>query len=279
MIDARLLRVGIELDKVIRFFEGLDIKCTGSKTNNSTQNEFNISISNLNRETRAYILTNNNILNRRLQNKKVTVEVGRESTGLTKIYEGSIRMVTISQPPDITLTLKTYTGDSFKNKLESSTNSANTNLSQICKKLAQSLKLNLIFQAKDKKIANYNFAGAALEQVSKIEELGDIDITIDDDNVIVKNENVALNGLIRNINARNGMIGIPDITERGIRVKILFDNKVQIGTLVVIQSELNPAANGEYVVYKINYDLANRQNQFYITLEGSLQGAKIDETK
>jgi hypothetical protein len=269
MIDQRVLRIGIELDGVIKYITGLNIKASGSKTNNSTQNEFSISISNLNRETRAYILTNNNILNRDLTNKRIIVEAGRESTGLSLVYSGDIKMVSTSQPPDITLNIKTYTGDTYKSDLVSVTEGASTNLSVICQKIATGLKRKLIFQATDRKISNYSFTGANLEQIKKIEDLGNLDVFVDDENMVVKNENVPLNGLVRLVNKNTGMIGIPTITERGVSVKVLYDNQMKIGTKITVKSELNPAADGDYTIYKLGYDLANRDNSFYVTCEGT----------
>jgi len=269
MIDDRVLRVGIELDGVVKYFETVNIKASGSKTNNSTQNEFNISITNLSKETRDYILTNNNILNRKLKNKRVTIEAGRKSTGLSLIFSGDIRMVNTTQPPDITINIKTYTGDSFKSDLISTSTGANTKLSQICQIVANSLNKKLTFQATDKSIANYSFTGAKLEQVKRLEDLGGIDVTIDNDTMVVKNQDLPLNGNVVLINSNTGMIGLPAINERGISVKTLFNNNVKAGTIMRVRSEINPALNGDYVVYEIRYDLANRDTPFYTTFEGT----------
>ena len=267
MIDKRIIRVGIELDGVVKYFEDVNIKCTGSKTNNSTQNEFNISISNLNRETRNYILTNNNILNRKLKNKRVTVEAGRVSTGVSMIFTGDIRMVTVSQPPDLTLDIKVYTGDAEKSKLTSVSSGATSSLSQICQTVANGLNKKLIFQATDRNISNFTFTGGNLELVKRIEDLGGIDVTIDDDNMIVKTENTPLTGLIAVVNKDTGMIGLPAVTETGITVKMLFDNNIKIGTKIQVESEINPAINGNYVIFKIGYELTNRDTPFYLNCE------------
>lgn len=269
MIDDRIIRVGIELDGVVKYFEKVNIKASGSKTNNSTQNEFNISITNLSRETRDYLLTNNNILNRKLKNKSITVEAGRKSTGLSLVFKGDIRMVNTSQPPNIALNIRTYTGDALKSQLISTSAGASAKLSTISKTIAESLSKKLIFQAIDKTIANYAFTGAKLEQVKRIENLGGVDVTIDNDSMIVKNENKPLRGQIFLINATNGMIGLPTINERGISVKTLFNNNVKIGSIIRIESKINVALNGDYVVYEIHYDIANRDTPFYTTFEGT----------
>ena len=39
-----------------------------------------------------------------------------------------------------------------------------------------------------------------------------------------------------------------------------------------MNSEINIALNGDYVVYEIKYDLANRDTPFYTTFEGTRLG-------
>lgn len=272
MIDDRILRVGIELDGVMNYYEKVKIKASGSKTNNSTQNSFNISISNLSRKTIDYITTNNNILNRTLKNKRITVEAGRVSTGVSLIFTGDIRMINVTQPPNITVNVKTYTGDALKGVLISTSTGAMASLSSICQTIATSLNKKLTFQANDKTISNYTFTGASLEQIRRIENLGNLDVTIDNDTMIVKNENVPLDGRVFLINSGTGMIGLPTTNERGISVKTLFNNNITVGSTIRVTSEINIALNGDYVVYEIKYDLANRDTPFYTTFEGTRLG-------
>ena len=92
-MDKRLLKIDIEIGDQIKSYTDLDISATGSKSSNEIPNEFNISISNLSEDTRNQILTETNVLDRQIANKKVYVYAGRESTGYSLIYFGGIRMV------------------------------------------------------------------------------------------------------------------------------------------------------------------------------------------
>ena len=63
------------------------------------------------------------------------------------------------------------------------------------------------------------------------------------------------------------MIGVPEITQTGIRVRMLINNNMDLGTPVNVVSSVNPLANGSYVVYKLQYELASRDTPFYWILE------------
>ncbi|EJF89120.1 baseplate hub protein [Bartonella tamiae] len=63
------------------------------------------------------------------------------------------------------------------------------------------------------------------------------------------------------------MIGIPEITEQGINVQMLFDNQTAIGGAIDVQSTLNPALNGAYEIYKLAYELSSHETQWYYRAE------------
>jgi hypothetical protein len=63
------------------------------------------------------------------------------------------------------------------------------------------------------------------------------------------------------------MIGIPEVTEQGVKVKFLFDSVTKLGGAVRITSVLNPSANGYYVIFKLEFDLTSRDNNFYMTAQ------------
>jgi hypothetical protein len=138
-----------------------------------------------------------------------------------------------------------------------------SSLSQISKQVADDLGLALDFQATDKSIANYTYSGAALKQVDRLGEVGLVNAYVDDTVLIVKNANAPLNNRIKIVSLETGMIGIPEITELGVKVKFLLDNQTTLGGLLRVQSKMYPAANGDYVIYKLGFEIANRDVPFY----------------
>jgi len=267
VLDPRIVRIGIEVKGVIRYYSDLAISASGTKYANATENECEVKITNLSKEVRDYILSETSPFIKSTTPKRLILEAGRVSTGTAVVFIGDIISATVSQPPDIDLVIKSATKSDAKGDVISRSKADTTDLSKIAKDVAKDLGLSLLFEAKDKKIANYSFTGASIKQVERLANAGGVNAFIDDDKLIVKDNNVAINGKSRTLNLETGMIGIPEITEHGIKVKCLYDNDTQIGTALIIESKLNPSASGMYIVYKLGFDIANRDNPFYLVLE------------
>ncbi len=269
MIDDRLLRVELILNNESRIYENLEIQVSGSKTNNTIQNEFTVKITNLKRDVRESILTQSALGTRQIVKPIIRIFAGRRSYGYSLIFEGDIRKATISQPPDISLTIGALTGNALKIDTTSRTAGALILLSSISEQVAQKLGKQLIFEAQDKQISNYTYTGASLRELENLEESGGVNTFIDNFQLIIKDINKPLRGNTIVVNKNSGMVGIPEITERGVRVKILFSPNAKIGGMLELESELNPAADGRYDIYKTTYDLMNRGQNFYITVEAA----------
>lgn len=298
-LDPRIIRVSIQVGEILKIYEGLAVSATGCKYANANQNECEIKISNLDKETRNYILTATSPFNTDRTPKKVILEAGRVSTGTFKLFVGDIVCsspvhqssknndpnqrgpstgdsksgagsqtsgASTAQPPDITVTIKALTGDYLKGDVIATNQPAITPLSKIAKSVADQNGLSLNYQATEKNIANYSFTGGKLNQVDKLGECG-CDAYVDDENLIVKDTNVPLTGVLRKLDLTNGMIGIPEITEQGIKVKFLLDNQTTLGGALQITSKFYPALNGIYVIYKLSFEIANRDTPFYFIAE------------
>lgn len=266
-LDPRIVRVGVEVDGVVRYYEDLAITASGTKYANANENECEVKITNLSKETRDYILTETSPFIKSAQPKKIILEAGRKSTGYSVVFVGDIISAVPSQPPNIELSIKAATKSTSKGDIVVRSKTEKTALSKIAKDVARDLGLNLIFEAKDKQIANYSFAGANLRQVDELSKAGNVNAYVDDDKIVVKDLNIPLNGKSQVLNLENGMIGIPEIDEHGIKVKYLYNNHSTIGGLLEVQSKLNPAANGVYVIYKLSFDIESRGNNFYLFAE------------
>lgn len=269
-IDERIIRISIGVDGGMKTYSSpMHIIATGTKFANSLQNECTVVLSNLDKATQDFILTETSpyLLNR--TPKLVIVEAGRQSTGLSKVYQGNVIKSTVSQPPDVGIRLTCLTGNFLKGSIITRNFGAVTPLSQICQGVSQDTNTILNFEATNKNISNYSFGGGALNQVELLNGFGGVNAFIDDDKLIVKNAMVPLAGITRILNAETGMIGIPQFTEQGIRVRMLFDNQTRLGAGLRITSSQYPAANGEYVIYKLGFELASRETPFYYIAEAA----------
>lgn len=267
-IDPRLVSVGIEVNGRLIEYTDVMINITGHKFANANQNEAEIKIANLKKTTADYILTETSPFNKNRTPKRVVVKAGRLSYGYFQVYTGNIASSAITQPADTTITLKCLTGNFKKGDVISRSQGNSTSLKTISNQVAKDLGVSLNFQAQDRQYANYNFTGGALKQVDALNDSGQINAFVDDDALVVKDINLPLPNTARILNAEDGMIGIPEITEHGIKVKFLLDKDTKLGGGLRIQSKIYPAANGDYVIYKLGFEISNREDPFYWIAEG-----------
>lgn len=392
--DPRIVRVGVEVDGQIKTYgEGFDIRVSGSKMANPSENACEVTISNLTKETRNYILTETSPFNRNRTPKRIIVEIGRasaigqqteaprprqtvsggtipngmiqegnidlnnrptvrnadgsistvrsisieiegntvliptvtqdgrlvddeeairifEETGenlgtfsnapaaeayaeslhgdqermyatprpgsgqapLTRIFVGEIVSSSPSQPPDIALTIKALTKTYDKGIVVARNGQERELLSAIAARVASDLALSLDFQATDKTIANYAFTGAKLRQVDHLELAGGVDCFVDDDKLVVKDAGAPLVERVTTLSARSGLVGVPEATERGVKVTFVLDSAATLGGALKLESELNPALSGDYTIFKLDFEAATRDTPFYWMAEASRNG-------
>ena len=270
--DPRIVRVGVQIGNRLNWYSELAITADGSKTTSAEQGECTVSIANLSKNVRDYLLQETSPFNKNPEKKKLIIEAGRVSTGARRIFEGDITQTSITQPPDTKLTIKALAGNAEKGNIVSNTQPANTQLSIVAQRVAQDLSKSLRFEATDKNIKSFSFTGSALKQVGKLAEAGQVNAYVDGDFLIIKNQNKPLAGMRRILNKDNGMIGVPENTERGIKVTYLLDVSTELGTDLRIESELNPSVSGSYTVYKLSFQITNRDVPFYWIAEATRNG-------
>lgn len=271
-LDPRIVRIGIEVDGQVNVYEDLDIRVSGTKTADPLQNTCDVVISNLTRATRNFLLTETSPFNANRTPKRMFVEVGRVSTGVARIFTGEITEASPSQPPDIALSLKAKTSNFAMGQVVARSGAAQQSLASLAAQIAGDLSLTLDFQAADRQVANYNFTGPALKQVNALELIGSVDAYVDDDTLVVKDRGAPLANRSRVLSQDSGMIGVPEATERGVKVRFFLDKDTVLGGALVIDSKLNPALSGEYTIYALGFGAETRGQAFYWDAEASRNG-------
>lgn len=277
-LDERIVKVTLEIEDQFITYDGLAIRATGSKYASATQNETVIRIANIEKEERDFLATVGtpfNRINNRKRNK-VIVEAGRQSFGTIQFFVGDITTVDVSQPPDIWTTIKAITSQFQKGEVVSRTQPALSKFSTIAGQVANDLGLSLLFDAEDKNISNYAFTGPTIGQVDKLSEMSfGVDAYVDDETLVVKNRNQPVQGRVRPVDIQNGLVGKPEFTDFGVKVTVLADKDTKVGDAIDLTSELLPAANGRYIIYKMGFDIANRDTPFYYILETRRPGGSF----
>ena len=266
-LDQRLLRVGIELDGELRFYDELAITVTGQKFASPNQAECNITIANLSKDVRDFILTETSPFNTNRTRKSVIVEAGRESYGTTVLYRGDISRSSVSQAPDNILALKCLTGQFNKGNLVGISGGSSESLRVLSERVATANGLALRFEVQDKQIANYSFTGAALRQVDELSAAANSDVYVDDSELVVKDFNTPIAGSRIRVSKDQGLVGIPQLTEQGVRITFFYTPAARLGGQIELESDQYPAASGNYVIYRLKFNLANRDTPFYYTAE------------
>lgn len=265
-IDNRIVKLSVQIGTEIRTYENLAITASGQKFANPNQGECNITIANLARDVRDYILTETSPINSNRSRKSVTLEVGRESYGTSILYQGDIFRSNGGERPDDVISLRCLTGAYNSGNIVSRTTSPETNLKSIAQGIASDNELSLQFEATDKRISNYTFSGSALSEIENLKEISGADVFVDGQILVVKNRGEAVSGSVFLIDSSVGL-QVPKFTEQGIQVKFLYDPRVKLGSKIQINSQQYQSTNGQYVIYKLGYNIANRDTPFHYTAE------------
>ena len=277
-LDERIVKVSLEVNGKIKTYKNIFISAVGVKYANPLQNEAEITIYNLDKATQDYILTETSPYNANREPKTIILEAGRESYGTTKIYEGNITYASVTQPPDVGVILRCSTGNYLKSSIISRSQPGFATLEDIAKSVAQSTGLLLKFQATNKNIANHEYSGSSLQEIELLASLGQLNVYVDDGVLVVKDANTILRGSLRKLSASTGLIGIPEFTERGVRVKLLVDNKTVRGGGVELHSDIYPTVNGVYVIYQLAFIITNRLVPFYYIADCQYIGQISEES-
>lgn len=203
----------------------------------------------------------------------LTLQVGRQSYGLFTLFQGNVISCGVTQPPDIGVTLRGMTANYLNAIVAGLTASSVTQLSAICQSIATSMNLQLEFDATDRQIDNWNANGGLLNQIDQLNDIGGIYACIDgaSNTLVVINSNSSRKVATILIDAIGGMVGVPQVTEVGVLVKVMILPSIKLGGLFTVNSVVNPSANGTYFLYKISYEIANRDEPFWYILEGRNQ--------
>lgn len=272
--DPRVLTVEIEFESGSRVFAGpMSIRVGGSKTISSTQNQATITISNVSKDTRDYIMSNcNQALAMNYKVRRVRVRAGRESYGQWNVFVGDIVSANVTQPPDITITLRCVTNAVDRSKWWSFANTGPITLEKIVQEAAASLGLAYRIDSavdKSKVIPRFTFNGPMVAIIIRIQELANVRAYVDDDTIVITDWAKGLSNTIVEVNAYSGMVGIPEMTEYGVKVKTLADRNILLGGAMRLKSEIVPVLDGDYVITRIDYDLTTREQEFYFDVWAS----------
>ena len=273
-MDDRILQVGVEINGELKVYSDAAMTVKTTKSTDSKQNSCEVTIANLLKDNIDYLVTETSPWNPNPKPKLLTVIAGRQSMGTDRIFIGDITNSLPTMPPDRVLTMKASTQDGAKYVWATRQSPKTVAISTLARDIASDYGLRLKFEATDKTISNYLYNGSLAKQIEKLELVGDIDCFIDDETLVVKDIGKGLSGVVPLIASTTCMIGTPTPDDKGIKVRILFDPNIHPGDQIALQSEVNPALDGQYVIYSMAITLANREQPWYADLACSNDNIK-----
>ena len=266
MFDDRVLKVGVEVNGELKVYDGAAITVKFVKTADPKQNSCDVTIANMLTDTIDYLVTEASQWNPNPKPKLLTIDAGIASTGIATIFTGDITSALPTMPPDRILTMKAKTQENAKYIWKGRQSAKTVQLKTLATNIAKDYGLRLLFEATDKTVSNYLFNGPLAKQVQKLAQVGDVDVFIDDEVLVVKNFGKALKGQALLVSAATNMIGVPTPDDKGIKVRVMFDPNIKLGQPIELQSGVNKSLDGQYVIYAIAGSLANRATDWYLDL-------------
>lgn len=269
-IDNRVVEVGIIVDGKETIYKDLWIQAKGVKLSTTLMADAEVTVIGLSSETRNYILKETSPLTPIKNRVQVVVYVGRESYGASVYYRGDVFRSRATPKPNLGIVLRCITGQNNKSIAVSRGGQEITKLSEIAAWVAQDNGYRLSFEIADKNIKSYSFTGSAMQELKMLESLTRSNIFVDGDTLYIKDRDKASKGAITyEVNDSNGSLMMSTPTESGVKIKMLFHPSVTIGSVVDLDSNLNPQLSGKYVVYQCVYDITSRDESYYLEVEGT----------
>lgn len=275
-IDPRLMRLGITIDGKRTWYEGYQIHAKGVKVSSTMAAECDISITGIKEETMNYILQNCRPGSINSSKRvRVDLEVGRESYGTASYYAGDVFRARPMPKPDRGVSLKCLVGYSNKRKIVNRGGlGLYTSLRQIATWVASDNDYRLSFEIPDRNVRSYSFTGSAQQSLENLSVLApDSEVFVDGGTLYIKRKGELAKGrIVYRVSNKLGNLIQADATEYGVIIKMMFHPDVTIGSVIDLESELNTSINGQYSVFRGNFDLKKRGTEFYLTAECRRRG-------
>lgn len=269
-LNKRIVRVGIEgIGGGFTFFEDLDIRCQGEKWAGPESSMCRIQISNLTRDQKNFILTVASPMQINLTGRRtpllVTLDVGRENVfDPFRLFQGYCYASYVTMPPDIGIVLESTVQSLAASTMMDMNWGALADLRTIAQSVATTYGLTLNFTASNKQVANFHYTGGLNDALQKLSMSGLVTVFVDNTILYVTDTGKkAGEASAFDLNILTGMVGIPEVCETGVNARCLIRPELQLGGEVNVQSEINPAVNGNYLVSHLKYEIANRDDPFW----------------
>jgi hypothetical protein len=265
MQNRRVCYIEVETNgKLMKKLDGLAIKGRVSRKMGSVFSEARLSVANLTKDDVEFLTTYTSPYMNPSVRKKINIYAGYENTGYGQIFTGEIYKALPNGMPDTWLDIEAKSLY-YEQRTPLSYGVNNITTKELAQSVATQLNLTLDWLASEvKTLDSFNFAGSQAELIKEFNQLTDA-MMFEDNGIlkVVDRASKTTNGKIKLINVHTGMIGLPEPDQFGIKVKCLLDPSLSCGSWIKVESIKLPALNGQYQIYTLDFDFANRESAFY----------------
>lgn len=267
---GRVIDLEIQIKNQIKTYsnlQGLDnikVEFNITKSINTAGGEATISIFGLLPDDIAFLSTNY-IAGSGALNQSLISLIGGYKDNKTLLFNGNI----VNANPN--LTSKDYNIEiKAINAIMASTNSKsislkNATLKSICQRLASDLGLILKYDNTiNKTIGDYSYNGTAFSQILNLRSYypNEIDIFINDGFLIIQKQKSLEKGKVFLLNSKTGLIGTPQPTATGCKIKSILNPALQVGGIIKLESKKIPQLNSFYKILELKHMGSNRTDMW-----------------
>lgn len=206
------------------------------------------------------------------QNNKVSVYAGDEKEGLSLVFMGDIvtSVPNYNAAPDVVLEIDAMAGYyagllavppyTFKGSIP---------VSSILQEICQKARFVFVNEGETKSVLNPYLKGSPIQKIITLANNYNLNIVVSGETVTLK-PSQGDRQVVSVLNKDSGMIGYPDFTANGIRVKSEYLPTVNVGDLIKVES-IVPKATGLWSVISVNHSLGAHMDNapWFTTIEAN----------
>ena len=277
MQNQRICFIDVECNNkgviTMKRLNGLAIKGTVSRKMGAVVGEAKISVANLTQDDVEYLsMYTSPYINPNVR-KKISIYAGYADTGFGRIFHGEIFKALPQGLPDTWLDIEAKSLY-YEQRTPLSYALSNVSSQELAQSIAKQLNLSFDWGATASKVIDsFNFSGSQAELIKEYNNLTD-SLMFEDNGVlkVVDRNPTTMQGGVKLINKDTGMIGLPEPDQFGVKVKCLLDPSLSCGNWIKVESVKLPALNGNYQIYTLDFDFANRETNFYSNIYAKRTG-------
>lgn len=209
------------------------------------------------------------------QNNFVSVYAGDEETGLSLAFTGNIvtSAPNYNAAPDVTLEIEAMAGYYAKLlAVPPYTFKGSIPVASILQDICQEAGFVFVNEGETKSALNPYLKGSPIQKIVTLANTYNLNLTMTGETMTLKPSS-GNNLVVTVLNKNSGMIGYPDFTSNGIRVKSEYLPTVNVGNMIKVESMV-PKATGLWGVISVNHSLGAHMDNapWFTTIEANYPG-------